>query len=91
MSMLVINSQASIVNVDHQVKKWKDKDSGKEQVSDCLLVSLFCNPDFAVLRFRDPSASVLNSFKVGGKLPPLRFLRITLEKGVNFLDCEIEQ
>ena len=90
MSLLCINPASAIVNVDHQVKRWKDKDSGKEQVSDSLLVSLFCNPEFAVLRFRDPTPTTINAFKVGGKIPPVRFLRIALEKGVNFLDCEIE-
>lgn len=90
MSLLKLDPSAAIVSVEHPIKKWQDKDTKKELVSDNLLVSVWASPYFGVLRFKDPSPAVVNSFKVGGKIPPLGFDRIAVEKGVLFVDCHLE-
>lgn len=89
--ILQINQSVSIVRVDHPIKHWVDRETKNEQTSDNLLVSVFDSSDgtFGVLRFRDPSPSLCDKFKVGGKIPLLRVLRNSEEKGVQFIDCEV--
>ena len=88
MSLLMLNPETQVVNVEHPVKSFKDKD-GNEVKFDRLEVRVWCMPDLAVLRFRDPSPTCCNAFKVGGKIPAISMRRFTVESGVTFIDCEL--